>query len=85
MKTFSYIITDEIGIHARPAGALAKKVKEYKSDVTLTVGGRSADASKLMAVMGLGARRGMEITVEVEGEDEEQAASQIETFMKENL
>ena len=28
MKTFSYTITDEVGIHARPAGLLAKKAKE---------------------------------------------------------
>lgn len=29
MKSFNYTITDEVGIHARPAGMLAKKVKEY--------------------------------------------------------
>ena len=29
MKTFSYTITDEVGIHARPAGLLAKKAKEF--------------------------------------------------------
>ena len=27
MKSFNYAITDEVGIHARPAGMLAKKVK----------------------------------------------------------
>lgn len=60
-------------------------MKEYKSKVTLTVNEKSADAEKLMAVMGLGARRGMEITVTIEGEDEELAALQIEQFMKEHL
>ena len=29
MKSFNYTITDEVGIHARTAGTLAKKVKEY--------------------------------------------------------
>ena len=29
MKNFNYTITDEIGIHARPAGLLAKEAKKY--------------------------------------------------------
>lgn len=35
MKTFSYTITDEVGIHARPAGLLAKKAKEFESVCTI--------------------------------------------------
>lgn len=31
MKTFAYTIKDEVGIHARPAGLLAKKAKEYEN------------------------------------------------------
>ena len=31
METFQYTITDEIGIHARPAGELAKLAKEFQS------------------------------------------------------
>lgn len=85
MQTFTYVITDEIGIHARPAGALAKKAKEGASKVTLSVNGKSAEASRLMAVMSLGVKKGMEVTVTVEGEDEEQVAGQMEQFFKENL
>ena len=29
MKTFNYVITDEVGIHARPAGMLVKEAKKY--------------------------------------------------------
>lgn len=35
--------------------------------------------------MGLGVKQGMEITVQVEGEDEETAAAALETFLKDNL
>ena len=41
MKTFSYTITDEVGIHARPAGLLAKKAKEFESVCTIEKGGKS--------------------------------------------
>ena len=39
MKTFNYTITDEVGIHARPAGLLAKKAKEFESVCTIEKGG----------------------------------------------
>ena len=33
MKSFSYVITDAVGIHARPAGMLAKEAKAvYRID-----------------------------------------------------
>ena len=47
MKSFNYTITDEVGIHARPAGTLAKKVKEYASTVVIAKGEKSAQAQKL--------------------------------------
>ena len=43
MKTFSYKITDPVGIHARPAGLLIKKCSEYKSEITLTKGANTAE------------------------------------------
>lgn len=85
MKSFDYTITDEIGIHARPAGILAKKAKEYASRITITKGGKTAEAQKLMAVMSLGVKKGETVTVSAEGEDEEKAVSDMETFFKENL
>lgn len=35
--------------------------------------------------MGLGVKQGEEVTIDVEGEDEEAAAAALETFLKENL
>ena len=85
MKSFDYTITDEIGIHARPAGILAKKAKEYASRITITKGGKTAEAQKLRAVMSLGVKKGETVTVSAEGEDEEKAVADMETFFKENL
>lgn len=85
MKTFDYVITDEVGIHARPAGLLVKKVKEFASKVTITKGGKTAEAQKLMAVMALGVKKGETVKVSVEGEDEEAAFAEVEKFLKENF
>ena len=45
MKQFQYVITDPVGIHARPAGLLVKAAKALDSTVTIEkVGGKSAAA-----------------------------------------
>lgn len=85
MKSFEYVIRDNIGIHARPAGMLVKKVAAFQSAVTIYNGGKSADACRLFAVMGLSTKHGDTITVQVEGPDEEAAVAELEAFVKENL
>lgn len=85
MKNFSYTIKDEIGIHARPAGLLAKKAKEFQSVVTLEKDGKTAAATKLMAIMGMGVKCGDTVNVTAEGADEETAAAAMEEFFKANL
>lgn len=67
MKKFNYTITDELGIHARPAGLLVKLVGEYQSKVTIEKDGKSADAKRIMALMALGAAKGASVTVVVDG------------------
>ena len=85
MKSFEYTITDPVGIHARPAGNLAKEAKKYDSVIKITKDGKSAEAKKLMMLMGLGVKQGETVTVTVEGGDEEAVAAAMEKFFKENL
>ena len=53
MKTFGYTIKDELGIHARPAGILVKEAKNYESKIKITKGQKTAEATRLMAIMGM--------------------------------
>ncbi len=85
MKKFEYTIKDELGIHARPAGLLVKLVKNYESSVLIASKGASADARKLMSVMGLGITNGAQVTITAEGTDEETVITEIEKFFTENL
>lgn len=85
MKEFQYVIQDPIGLHARPAGLLVKQAGAFQSKVTLTCGGKSADARKLIMLMSLGIKQGMEVTCQIEGEDEDTAAETLEKFFQENL
>jgi len=85
MKSFSYVIKDELGIHARPAGLLVKEAKKFNSKAMLEVDGKITELTKLLALMNLGIKRGNKIKISIEGEDEEAAARALETFFKENL
>ena len=85
MKEFSYVIKDEIGIHARPAGMFAKTAKVFTSKVTITANGKTVEATKLMAVMGLGVKQGTEVIIRAEGADEDAAIVMLKEFMNTNL
>ncbi len=86
MKQFDYTIKDQLGIHARPAGMLAKKAKEYGDTVvTVTKGDTTVKASQLMKLMGMGVKCGDTVTVAAEGPDEDTAIEELETFFKENF
>lgn len=85
MKEFKYVITDPEGIHARPAGILVKQAAGYQSTVKIAKGEKSADAKRIFGVMGLGVKTGEEVTITVEGADEDTASAELETFFKENL
>ena len=85
MKEFNYVIKDEIGIHARPAGMLAKTAKSFTSKITLTANGKTVEATKLMAVMGLGVKQGAEVIIQADGADEDIAIAKMEEFMNANL
>lgn len=85
MTSFSYVITDKDGIHARPAGLLAKMAANVKSDVAIKNGSKIANAKGIFAVMGLSVKCGDKVTVICNGPDETETAQKIEDFMKTNL
>ncbi|WP_298588697.1 HPr family phosphocarrier protein [uncultured Megasphaera sp.] len=85
MKEFEFVVTDPQGIHARPAGLLVKEAKKFESNISVFKGARKGDLKKIFTIMALGVKQGETIKVQVEGADEEQAASTVEAFLKENF
>ena len=86
MKEFTYLVTDELGIHARPAGQLAKLAKTFaETTVTSPKGDTTVKASQLMKLMNLGVKMGDEVKIAAEGPAAEEAIVALEQFFKENL
>ena len=85
MVEIKYVIRDELGIHARPAGRLVQKVSAFESFAQIGTGDKMVDAKRIMGVMSLAMKQGDEITMTFDGKDEAEAAKELEAFLKENL
>lgn len=80
MQEFEFIMKDPIGLHARPAGRLVKEAARYASRITLTANGKSVEATRLLALMGLRIKTGTSVKVTVEGTDEVECAEAMKEF-----
>lgn len=77
-----YTITDEAGVHARPASALVGSVSKFQSDITLDYKGKKVNLKSILGVMSLGVTCGSTVTIAADGADEEQAMARIDEVLK---
>lgn len=66
-------VKNPTGLHLRPAGILCKEAMKYKSLITFSFDGGSANAKSVLSVLGACVKCGNEIELVCEGEDEEAA------------
>lgn len=85
MKEIRYVVTDEIGLHARPAGLLVKTVTGFDSNITIKKGTMESNAKSIIGVMALGVKNGEEVTFIIDGSDEAEASETLGIFLNENL
>lgn len=85
MIEFSYTVTDPNGIHARPAGLLAKEALQYQSDITVKKGESYANMKGLFSLMALAVKNGDTITISISGKDETKAATGIREYLEKNI
>ncbi len=77
MITYTYIVNDSNGIHARPAAMFAQGCSNFNSTVTITYGDSTVDGKSVTAILSLGCKKGSEIKIDVEGDDEALAFEKI--------
>ncbi len=69
------------GLEARPIAMLVQKASQFSSSVYLEIGNKKINAKSIMGMMSLSVGGGDEITVITDGEDEEDAANAIESYL----
>ena len=86
MLKFEHTVKDPLGIHARPAGQIAKLAKGFAdSTITIEKNGNVAKAVQLMKLMGLGVKQGDVVTVTADGASEDAAIAAMKEFFQNNL
>ena len=78
---------NDLGLHARAAAKLVRLARTFSSQITLTRvdSGESANAKSILSLLYLAASKGIDITLRVEGEDEEQAIDAVERLFAEGF
>lgn len=71
------VLTNDIGLHARPAAQLVRSLTGLTADVTVRLGDKSADARSVLALLGLAARKGDRLVVSASGEQAAEAVARI--------
>lgn len=74
-------VVNPSGIHARPAAAVVNFVKNYKGTVEVINNGKKGNLKSIISIMSLGMKTGSEITLQVNGEDEETFIEELAEFI----
>ncbi len=82
MREQTLVITNKIGLHARPAALLVKTAAAFQSAVVINKGDKSVNAKSMLAVMSAAIKAGDTITVRAEGEDEAEALAAVAALIE---
>ncbi|WP_439133181.1 HPr family phosphocarrier protein [Pseudomaricurvus sp.] len=77
MLTDTVTIINKLGLHARAAALFASTASRYSSQIKVGLNGKLVDAKSVMSLMLLAANQGTEITLQAEGQDQQEAMQAI--------
>ncbi len=80
------IVTIELssGLEARPIAMLVQVASQYESKIYVESESKRVNAKSIMGMMTLGLAAGDELVITADGDDEQQAISDIEKYLKSN-
>ncbi len=81
MPTTKVTIRRGAGLHARPAAEFVKLANHFSAATTIRSNGRQANAKSILGVLGLGANKGAEVELEVEGDSADAALAVLRDFL----
>ena len=85
MVTQKTTIKNPTGLHLRPAGLFCKTAVQFKSRITFQYRDTTANAKSVLSVLGACIKRGEEIELICEGEDENEALEAMVKIIEDGL
>ena len=80
-----FIITNELGLHLRPAGLLVKTANRYAADITIEKDGVAVDGKSIIQIATLNAATNSTITIKASGPDARQAVEALGALIISNF
>ena len=81
MSSKEVVISNQVGLHARPATFFIQKANEYKASIWVEKDDRRVNAKSLLGVLSLGIVKGTAITIIADGSDEEEAVAALSALI----
>ena len=81
MITKEVVISNQVGLHARPATFFIQKANEFKASIWVEKDDRRVNAKSLLGVLSLGIVKGTAITIIADGSDEEEAVAALSALI----
>ncbi len=85
MQTKKITIINKLGLHARAAAKFVATASRFGAKIEVSRNGKSVNGKSIMGVMMLAASQGTEIEITCDGEDEQEALTQIEALVNDKF
>lgn len=79
------ILKNEVGLHARPASLFIQEACKYVSDIFVTKDDKTYNAKSIMSILSMGAKKGDEILIFANGDDEKEAVENLYKLITEDI
>jgi phosphocarrier protein HPr len=82
LMTKELVVSNKLGIHARPAALFVKTANRFTCDVFVEKDGEKVNGKSIMGLMMLAAGPGSKLLIHAEGPDAAKAIVEIESLLK---
>ena len=85
MVSKEIVVSNQVGLHARPATFFIQKANEFTSSIWISKDERKVNAKSLLGVLSLGITRGISVTLTADGSDEDAAIEALTSLVASNF
>ena len=82
-EKLSFVVSDPVGLHARPATILVNQASKFTSNIKLVYNDKEVNLKSIMGVMSLGVPTKATVEIVAEGDDEEDVVASVAKVIKE--
>lgn len=85
MFRVNVILTNETGLHARPANLFVKRANHYQSKITILKEDSEYNGKSIISILSMAAAKGAQLTLVAEGDDENKAGAELLKLIQDNF